>query len=209
MLNKGVEFLTDSELLAIFLRVGYKGKNVMDLAQELVASKGLTWLLTSNYKDFSGYKGLGTSHYVQLRAVMELARRYLEDVMLRQSETLNSPTKLRSFLCHSIGDSPCEIFACLFMDGKNRMLEYKEMFSGTIHSASVYPREIIRHALYVNAANLVIAHNHPSGAVKPSGADKLLTSSIRDACVLMDIRLLDHIIVSGNKSLSFLEEGLL
>lgn len=209
MLNKGVEFLTDSELLAIFLRVGYKGKNVMELAQELVSSKGLTWLLTSNYKEFSGYKGLGPSHYVQLRAVMELARRYLEDVMLRKSEALKSPTKLRSFLCHSIGDSPCEIFACLFLDAKNRMLEYKEMFRGTIHSASVYPREIIRHALYVNAASILIAHNHPSGAIKPSGSDKLMTSSIRDACVLMDIRLIDHIIVSGNKSLSFLEEGLL
>ncbi|MBE8182524.1 MAG: JAB domain-containing protein [Candidatus Portiera sp.] len=209
LMKKGVEFLSDSELLAIFLRVGYKGKNVMELAQDVIATKGLSWLLTANSKEFCDYKGLGPSHYVQLRAVMELARRYLEEVMLRQSESLNSPTKIKNFLCHRLGDSTREVFACLFMDNKNRVIEYKELFSGTIDSANVYPREIIRHALQVNAAGLVVVHNHPSGSVKPSVADKHITGVIKDACELMEIRLLDHIIVSGNKSLSFLEDGLL
>lgn len=209
IINKGAEFLNDSELLAIFLRVGYKHKNVMELAQELISDKGLSWLFKANRKEFCDYKGLGPSHYVQLRAVMELASRYLEDIMLRQSDSLNSPTKIKKFLCHRLGDSSREVFACLFMDNKNRVIEYKELFSGTIDSANVYPREIIRHALEVNAASLIVVHNHPSGSVKPSVADKHITGVIKSACELMEIRLLDHIIVSGNQSLSFLEEGLI
>lgn len=209
LLRKGVKHLSDSELLAIFLRVGYKDKNVMELAKELIDLKGLNWLLNANFKEFCSHKGLGQSHYVQLRAVMELGSRYLEDVMKRETLPMNSPSKVREYLCYKLGDSPREVFACVFMDNKNRVLEYKEIFSGTIDSANVYPREIITYALRVNAASMVIVHNHPSGCPRPSEADKRITILIKEACNLMNIQLLDHIIVSGSESFSFLEEDLL
>lgn len=209
LMLKGVEYLSDSELLAIFLRVGYKGKNVIELAEDVIADKGLSWLIQANRKEFCSYKGLGVSHYVQLRAVMELARRYLEDVMLRKSEALTSPNRIREFLCHHLGDRRREVFGCIFMDNKNRVIEYKEIFSGTIDSTIVFPREIMRIALELNAVCLILVHNHPSGSVRPSTGDKKVTKLIQDACEIMDMKLLDHIIVSGNRSLSFMEEGLL
>lgn len=209
LIEQGPQYLSDAELLAIFLRVGYAGKNVMVLANELVERRGLKWLLTSNIKEFRTEKGLGKSSYVQLQAVMELGRRYLEDVMKRETGPINSTTRMREYLVYCLGDKPREIFACIFMDNRHRVLKYVEIFAGTIDSARVHPREIIKMALAMNAAAIAIAHNHPSGIVDPSEADKCITQKIKSACELVDIRLLDHFILSGNKSLSFAEEGLL
>ena len=209
LIERGPRYLSDAELLAIFLRVGYAGKNVLVLANELIEKKGLKWLLTSNIKDFCEEKGLGPSCYVQLQAVMELGQRYLKDVMRRESDPINSTDKMREYLVYCLGDKPREIFACIFLDNRHRVLKYAEIFSGTIDSASVHPREVIKMALAMNAAAIAIAHNHPSGMVEPSEADKCITQKIKSACELVDIRLLDHFILSGNKSLSFAEEGLL
>ena len=209
LLQKGAEYLSDTELLAIFLRVGYRGKNVMELAADLIREQGLQWLLTANRDDFCSKKGLGNAKYVQLQSVMELARRYLEDVMKRESSPITSSKKLKEYLMHKLGASPREIFACIFMDSRYRVLEYREMFTGTIDVATVHPREIMRRALEVNAAHLIIAHNHPSGMLKPSAADKYATQTIKSACDLLNIELIDHFIISGTDTLSFAEHGLL
>ena len=209
LLQKGAEHLSDTELLAIFLRVGYRGKNVMELAADLVREQGLQWLLTASRDDFCSKKGLGNAKYVQLQSVMELARRYLEDVMKRESSPITSSKKLKEYLMHKLGASPREIFACIFMDSRYRVLEYREMFTGTIDVATVHPREIMRRALEVNAAHLIIAHNHPSGMLKPSAADKYATQTIKSACDLLNIELIDHFIISGTDTLSFAEHGLL
>lgn len=209
LLQKGAQSLSDAELLAIFLRVGYRGKNVLELASELINHHGLKWLLSASRTDFCSKKGLGDAKYVQLQAVMELARRYLEDLMKRETSALGSSNKMRKYLMYKLGDSPNEKFACIFMDNKLRVLEYREMFNGTVDSAPIYPREIVKQALSVNAVNLVVAHNHPSGVTEPSYADKYSTELIKSACEIMGIRLIDHYIISGNKVLSFTEEGLL
>ena len=209
LIERGPQYLSDAELLAIFLRVGYAGKNVLVLASELIEKRGLKWLLTSDLKDFCTEKGLGKSSYVQLQAVMELGQRYLKDVMKRETDPINSTDKMRDYLVYRLGDKQREIFACIFLDNRHRVLKYVELFSGTIDTASVYPREIIKMALQMNAAALAVAHNHPSGIVEPSEADKSITQKIKSACELVDIRLLDHFILSGDRSLSFAEEGLL
>ena len=209
LLRYGARHLSDKELLAIFLRVGYTGKGVMALAEDLIDKRGLKWLLESSKKEFCQEKGLGEAKYVQFRAIIELARRYLEDILRRETDPITSVKRMREYLSHVLGSSGNEVFACIFMDNKHRILEFREMFQGTIDSARVYPREIIRYALKVNAAAIVIAHNHPSGFTEPSEADKRITRRVKDACELVDIRLLDHFIIGGSKTLSFSEEGLL
>ena len=209
LLKYGARHLTDKELLAIFLRVGVAGKGVMVFAEELIEKRGLKWLLESEQAEFCQEKGLGEATYVQFRAVMELSRRYLEEILRRETDPMTSVQRMREYLMHCLGANSNEVFACVFMDNKHRVLEFKEMFYGTVDSARVYPREIVRYALRVNAAALVIAHNHPSGIVEPSDSDKKITRRIREACELVDIRLLDHFIIGGTRTLSFTEEGLL
>ena len=209
LLAKGAASLSDSELLAIFLRVGYKGKNVRELAEEIIHEKGLNWIMSSTHEDFCSRKGLGSSKYTQLRAALELARRYLEDMLKRESSSMNSSLKMKEYLCHRLGDNPREVLGCLFMDAKMRLIQYKEIFAGTLDATLVSPREIISHALRINAGAIVLAHNHPSGVLSPSEADKKMTQRIKEACALMDIILADHIIVAGSRSFSFCEEGLL
>ena len=207
LIEYGPQRLSDAELLAIFLRVGYAGKDVMSLATELVEQYGLKWLLSSDLKEFCEIKGLGLSNYVQFQAVMELGQRYLKDVIKRETGSIESIDKMRDYLAYCLGGKSREIFACIFLDSRHRVLKYEELFAGTIDTANVHPREIIKTALKVNCAALVIAHNHPSGLVDPSDADKHITARIKSACELVDIRLIDHFIVSGDQSFSFAEEG--
>ena len=209
LIEQGARHLSDAELLAIFLRVGYAGKNVMTLANELVDEYGLGWLLSSPMKEFCQVKGLGKSHYVQFQAVMELAQRYLQDVMKRETDVIESSEAMKSYLVHLLGGQTNEVFACIFLDNRHRVIRFEKLFYGTIDFTPIFPREIIRKALELNSAALVIAHNHPSGLVDPSKADKDMTITIKKACSLVDICLLDQIIVSGVHSLSFAEEGLI
>lgn len=209
LLDKGPEFLSDAELLAIFLRVGVKGKTAVDLARDLLTEYGsLRALLDSDFERFSKSHGLGQAKYAQLRAVMEMANRHMMET-LKRGEGLGSPLHTRRYLAARMRGYAHEVFACLFLDNQHRVIEFQELFRGTIDSASVYPREVVKAALGCNAAAVIFAHNHPSGLTQPSEADKLITSRLKQALGLIDIRVLDHFIVGDGDAYSFAENGLI
>ena len=209
LIAKGAAVLSDAELLAIFLRTGVRGKSAVDLARELIQQFGsLRCLLKADKKSFCAHKGLGLAKYAQLQAILEMALRHLNESM-EKSDALTSPNDTRRFLTMKMRDLQHEVFACLFLDNKHRVIAFEEMFRGTIDSASVYPREIVKAALECNAAALILAHNHPSGDSEPSMADRAITQRIRSAVELLDIRLLDHFIVGDGNCFSFAEKGLL
>lgn len=209
LLERGAEALTDAELLAIFLRTGVTGKSAVDLARDLLANfGGLVGLLGADRRRFCDGKGLGPAKFAQLQAVMELSRRYLEHRMSEQ-DVLTSPEATRDYLKHRLYGRPQEIFACVFLDNRHRVLRYEELFSGTIDGASVHPREVVRKVLDVNAAAVIFAHNHPSGVAEPSQADIRITQKLKEALALIDVRVLDHLIVGEGRGTSLAERGLL
>ncbi len=209
LLKGGPQSLSEAELLAVFLRVGLPGRNVLDLARSALERFGsLNGLLSAPRAEIEAMSGFGPAKYAQLQAVVELARRALhEDV--RRDRLLDSPGKVSEYLRLSIGRLPHEVFAALFLDAQNRLIDDEVLFRGTLTQTSVYPREVVKRALARNAAAVVFAHNHPSGVAEPSRADEMLTRSLREALALVDVRVLDHIIVAGNASVSFAERGLL
>jgi DNA repair protein RadC len=209
LLSLGPQSLSDAELLAIFLRTGTAGCNAVELARRLVREYGgLRSLLQADRNRFCATPGLGKAKYVQLQAVLELARRHLEET-LRRSNPLHDPTETRRYLTARLRDYPYEVFACLFLDSRHRVIRYEELFRGTIDGASVHPREVLRQALLHNAAAVIFAHNHPSGIAEPSDADRRITRRLKDALSLVDIRVLDHVIVGDRTATSFAEQGLL
>lgn len=208
LLNKGAEALSDAELLAIFLRTGCKGLTAVDLARQLLDSfGGLKPLLRSSQTDFCQHHGLGKAKYAQLQAVLEMANRHLFEQISR-GDALCSPAQTRQFLVTQLGSYPHEVFACLFLDNRNRVISFEKMFFGTIDGASVYPREVVRRAIKENAAAVIFAHNHPSGVAEPSHADEQITQRLKQALALIDIRVLDHFVI-GDEVVSFAERGLL
>ena len=208
LLLKGAEALTDAELLAIFLRTGIKGKTAVDLARDLLNdSGGLSALLSADQKRFCQNKGLGQAKFVQLQAVVEMSRRYLQE-KLQRGDALNNVSDVKNYLQMQLQHYPFEVFSCIFLDNKHRVIAYEELFRGTIDSASVHPREIVRKVLQHNAAALVLAHNHPSGVAEPSQSDIAITSKLKQALNLIDVRVLDHFII-GDDVISFAERGLL
>ena len=209
LLRQGAADLSDAELLAVFLRTGIKGASAVELGQQLIDHfSGFRSLLSADYGMMKTIPGLGLAKSVQLKAVMELARRYLAEC-LERGQRLTSPTDTRDFLLLRLRDYQYEVFACLFLDNKHRVIAYEEMFRGTIDGASVYPREVVKRALELNAAAIILAHNHPSGECEPSMADRAITERIAAAVSLVDIRLLDHIVIGDSVCLSFAESGLL
>ncbi|CAL1239290.1 RadC family protein [Candidatus Methylocalor cossyra] len=209
LLQRGPEALSDAELLAIFLRTGIKGKTAVDLARDLLAQFGsLRALLESDFDRFSRSPGLGVAKYVQLQAVLEMARRHLEE-HLQRGGALTSPALTRRYLASRLRGYPHEVFGCLFLDSQNRVIAFEELFRGTIDGASVYPREVVKKALDRNAAAVIFAHNHPSGVAEPSEADRHLTARLKQALALVDIRVLDHFVVGDGEPYSFAEHGLL
>jgi DNA repair protein RadC len=207
LLQKGAAALSDAELLAIFLRTGIPGKTAVDLARELLQEYGgLRTLLTAEQRRFCRSPGLGSAKYAQLQAVMEMARRYLGEA-LKRGEPLESPEITRRFLQARLRHYPHEVFCCLFLDNRHRVIEFEELFRGTIDGASVHPREVVRRALHHNAAALILAHNHPSGVAEPSEADHHITTRLRQALDLVDVRVLDHFIVGDGVPTSFAERG--
>lgn len=205
----GPESLSDAELLAIFLRTGVKGKSAVDLARELLQEYGgLRNLLAASQHRFCSSHGLGKVKYVLLQAVLEMGRRHLHELLVR-SDALTSPKQTRDYLQIRLSGHPNEVFACLFLDNRHRVIKYEELFHGTIDGASVHPREVVRRALAHNAAALILAHNHPSGMAEPSQADEQVTRSLKTALELVDIRVLDHIIVGVGETVSLAERGLL
>jgi DNA repair protein RadC len=209
LLERGAESLTDSELLAIFLRTGVAGKSAVDLARDLLAAfGGLVGLMGADELRFCREKGLGRAKYAQLKAVMELSRRYLRTQVADQ-DVLTSPEATRDYLKLKLHGRPFEVFACLFLDNRHRVIRYEELFTGTIDGASVHPREVVRKVIETNAAAVIFAHNHPSGVAEPSRADELLTQTLKSALALVDVRALDHFVVAGGQVVSFAERGLL
>jgi DNA repair protein RadC len=157
---------------------------------------------------FCGHDGLGPAKYAQLQAVLEMGRRHLWET-LQRGESLGSPGDTRRYLQARLRDHPQEVFACLFLDNRHRVIAFEELFRGTIDAASVYPREVVRRALEHNAAAIIAAHNHPSGVAEPSRADESLTRRLRDALALVDVRMLDHFVVGDGETVSFAERGLM
>jgi len=209
LLNQGPASLSDAELLAIFLHTGLQGKTAVDLARDLLtAYDGLRPLLEADRAALCAVPGLGGAKYVQLQAALELGRRYLEAGLKRDS-VLNSPDRTRAFLKARLRHHGREIFACLFLDNRHRVIGFEELFGGTIDGASVHPREVVKRALHHNAAAVIFAHNHPSGVAEPSHADRAITVRLRDALALIDVRVLDHFVVGDSEVVSFAERGLL
>lgn len=209
LLMHGVAVLSDAELLAIFLRTGLPGRSAVDLARDLLTRfGGLRGLLEADAPNFCAERGLGEAKYAQLQAVLEMARRHLA-TPLGLRDVLADPACVRAFLKAKLRHEPHERFACLFLDARHRVLAYEALFDGTIDSASVYPRQVIKRTLAHNAAGLILCHNHPSGVTDPSPADLALTRQIRDALAFIDVKLLDHFIVGDGEPLSMRDQGLL
>ncbi|MHB1676020.1 MAG: RadC family protein [Sulfuriferula sp.] len=209
LLTRGPAALSDAELLAIFLRTGIPGKSAVDMARELIVEfKSLTLLFAASHADFCAFPGLGDAKYAHLQAVLEMARRALAEQM-QQADALNSPTAVRNYLRLALAGRAHEVFCGVFLDSQNRVLAVEELFHGTLAQASVYPREVIKRALAHNAAGLILAHNHPSGVAEPSRADESLTSTLKTALALVDVRVLDHFIIGNDTITSFAERGLL
>ncbi|MBU1666252.1 MAG: DNA repair protein RadC [Gammaproteobacteria bacterium] len=207
LLEKGAAALSDAELLAIFLRVGVTGKSAVDLARDLLQHFGsLTRLFNADQAEFNAFHGMGPAKYAQLQAVLEMARRALGE-NLKQGDALNSPRAVRDYLRLRLGGRNHEIFMVVFLDAQNRVLAAEEMFRGTLTQTSVYPREILIHALRHNAAGVILAHNHPSGIAEPSQADRWLTDQLKTALGLVDVKVIDHFIVAGSEGFSFCERG--
>ena len=208
LLQRGADALSDAELLAIFLRTGIKGQTAVDMARTLLDEYGsLRGLLAADLNRFTQSKGLGQAKYVQLQATLEIGRRYLSETVQREFE-INSSDSVKDYLQLQLRDKKQEVFSCLFLDQKHRLIKYQEVFTGTIDSASVYPREIVKLAMSHNAAAVIFAHNHPSGIAEPSQADERITKSLVDALNLIDVRVLDHFVI-GDEVVSFVERGLL
>ncbi len=211
LLACGAEALSDAELLAIFLRVGMRGKSAVDLARDLLAhfDGSLARLSEAPPQSLASLPGLGPAKATQLAATMELVRRALAEEM-KAGDLLASPGAVRDWLRLKLGRLQHEAFAALWLDARNRLIAHEELFRGTLTQTSVYPREVVKRALTHNAAAVIFAHNHPSGLAEPSAADELLTRSLKDALALVDVRILDHFIVVGQAPpFSFAERGLI
>jgi DNA repair protein RadC len=208
LLGLGAAALSEAELLAIVFRTGRRGASAVDLAREALREFGsLRALLSAEVSEFCRHPGLGTARYTQLQAALELARRHYQEA-LQAGPGLNSPRDTRQFLVAQLRDRPYEVFCCLHLDNRHRLIAFDELFRGTIDGASVHPREVVRQALSRNAAAVIIAHNHPSGVAEPSQADELITQRLKDALALVDIRLLDHLVIGDGCCTSFAERGL-
>jgi DNA repair protein RadC len=209
LLARGPGALSDAELLALLLRTGLPGKNALQMAQELLDRfKGVSGLLHTGADALKLIKGLGPAKRAEIVAVLELARRALA-AQLAEQTVFNSAGAVRDYLQLQLGSRPHEIFAVLFLDSQHRLIVLEELFRGTLTQTSVYPREVVVRALALNAANVVFAHNHPSGVAKPSRADEALTQTLKAALALVDVRVLDHFVVTATQAVSMAGLGLI
>ena len=207
LLARGPAALSDAELLAIFLRTGVTGRSAVDLARDLLSRfGGLRRLLKAPRAEFCAAHGLGDAKYAQLQAVMEIARRHLAE-QLQDRTALGDPADTRRFLQLKLRDLDHEAFCALFVDCANQVLGFEVLSTGTINAASVYTREVVKHALRQQAAAVIFAHNHPSGVAEPSSADRRLTERLQAALALVDIRVLDHFVIGEGPPVSFAERG--
>ena len=209
MSEHGAKALSDAELLAVLLGTGAPGRPVGDLADDLLgAFGGFRGLLQASRQELERQPGLGPAKAGKLMAVLELSRRYLAE-QLNRGSPLESPATTRRYLKSVLRDHPHEVFACLFLDTRHRVIAYEELFHGTIDGATVYPRVVAEKALRHGAAALIAAHNHPSGVCEPSLADQAITRRLKEAFALLDIRLLDHFVVGDGRPVSMASRGML
>jgi len=209
LLERGAPSLSHAELLAVFLRTGVRGKSAVDLGRDLIRQFGsLGALFAAPDREIAALSGIGPAKCAQLRAAYELARRALERDAVGQ-EALSSPKAVRTYLQYTLSHRPHEVFAAVWLDAQHRVLEFQELFAGTLTQTSVYPREVVKHALGRNAAAVIFAHNHPSGVAEPSQSDQLLTATLKRALDLVDVKVLDHFVVGRGAAMSFAERGLL
>jgi DNA repair protein RadC len=209
LLEQGAQALSEAELLAILIRTGTRGRSALDVARNLLVRFGsLRSLLTADKGQVCAAPGLGPTRYVALQASLELARRHYQELM-STSCALSNPRATREFLRMRLRDRPYEVFCCVYLDNRNRVIGFEELFRGTIDGASVHPREVVKEALARNAAAVILAHNHPSGIAEPSQADELITRRLKEALGLLDIRVLDHLVIGDSGCESFAERGLL
>jgi len=209
LLARGAGALGDVELLALLLRTGLAGRGVFQLAQDVLDEfKGFAGLLRADAADLQRVKGLGPAKRAEIAAVIEMARRALAE-QLRAAPVFDSPQQVKDYVALHLGSLPQEVFAVMFLDGQHRLLQLERLFHGTLTHTSVHPREIVKRALQLNAGAVVLAHNHPSGAAEPSRADESLTSTLKSALQLVDVRVLDHLVVGCGQVVSFAERGLL
>jgi DNA repair protein RadC len=208
LLANGAKALSDAELLAILLRTGVRDKTAVELAREMLAQfHGLAGLFAAG-DDLAKVKGLGPAKRAQFAAAIELANRSIGE-RLKESAALASPGAVRDYLRLALGGKPHEMFLCIWLDAQHRVIKFDELSRGTLTQTSVYPREVVKSALAANAAAVIFAHNHPSGAAQPSQADELLTRNLKEALALVEVKVLDHFIIAGNHAISFAERGLL
>jgi DNA repair protein RadC len=201
--------MSEAELLAVLFQRGPRADPALALSARLLSRfGGLRKLLHAGHHDLAAESGIGDARLAILRALPELARRYFEET-LPMGEAIRSPADTETFLMARLRDRPHEVFCCLYLDNRHRVIRFEELFRGTIDGTSVYPREIVKQALAVNAAAIILAHNHPSGIAEPSQADERITRRVKSALDLVDIRLLDHLIIGDGSSTSLASRGML
>ncbi|OGI68823.1 MAG: hypothetical protein A2W18_10225 [Candidatus Muproteobacteria bacterium RBG_16_60_9] len=209
LLARGAASLSDAELLAIFFRTGVRGKSAVDLARDLLNRfGGLRELLGADRETLCEAPGLGEVKYIQLVAALEMGRRHL-GARVTRGAALQSPRDTLDYLQASLRDRPYEVFCCLFLDNRHRVLAFEEVFRGTLDGTAVYPREVVKRALALNAAAVILVHNHPSGVAEPSRADEVLTQRLQEALSLVEVRVLDHIVIGDGETVCFSERGLI
>ncbi len=209
LLHRGPEALSDAELLAIFLRTGVQGKTAVDIGRDLISRfGGLRSLLTASREEVCRERGLGEVKFVMLQAALEIGRRHLAE-KLQRGTLLESADDTRRYLQAQLRDRQHEVFCCLFLDTRHRVLAFEEMFQGTLNGTAVYPREIVKRAMYHNAAAVILVHNHPSGIAEPSRQDETLTERLQEALGMLEVQLLDHFVVGDGEVISFSERGLI
>ncbi|CAM2179757.1 DNA repair protein RadC [Paraburkholderia sacchari] len=206
--ESGPAALSDLELVALVLGSGLRGHNVFDVARSLLAHFGsLRAMLDAQREEFEGLRGIGPAKASKLVAVLELARRALAE-QLEDKPLIDSPGAVENYLRLLIGGRGYEVFVCLFLDVRHRLIRTEESTRGSLTRMAVYPREIVRRALMLNAASLIVAHNHPSGAVQPSASDRRLTRVLRETLALVEVQLVDHLIIGTQETFSFAQHGL-
>ena len=208
LLQRGAEYLSDAELLAVFFRTGTTNKTAVDIGRDLIKHFGsLRHLLESTPESVLAQEGIGPAKYALLMASLELGRRHLAQ-SLTEKELLTNPQMVKNFLRAKLRHQSHEVFAALFLDSQNRLLSFETLFTGTLDSCAVHPREVVKRALALHAASIIFAHNHPSGCAEPSAADRQITQHLKSALALLDIRVLDHLIVGNSEVVSLAERGL-
>lgn len=207
--ERGPQALSDAELIAIILTSGAPGASALAVARELLLRfSGLRQLFAADPEAVCAVPGVGPGKHARLQAGLELGRRCLAEP-LRRGAVLDGPGAVKGLLEARLRDRPYEVFCCIFLDNRNRVIRLEELFRGTIDGASVHPREVVRQALALNAAAVILAHNHPSGIAEPSQADEFITRRLTSALALVDIRVLDHLVIGDGTTVSFAERGLL